>query len=151
MRILILIFTITFFSNELIAQDISTDEQKGAAVTVGILQGGGSLLGVDFEVLVSDQIGVQIGGGLVGFGTGLNFHIKPAIRSSFISLQYWHQGAGDSFAQNIISGNFVFRSKKWFTCQIGFGKIITQGSAMPDRYKNNEYMLTYAIGAYFPV
>ena len=120
-------------------------------ITVGILQGGGSLVGADLEVLLSDRFGAQIGGGLVGFGGGLNFHLKPGIRSSFISVQYWNQGIGNSFSQSLIGPSYVYRSRKWFTFQIGLGAILEVGEN--DIYQEGQepdVILTYAIGAYFP-
>ena len=121
-----------------------------ACVTIGILQGGGSLIGADFELLLTDQFGFQAGVGLIGFGGGFNYHFKPSIRSSFLSLQYWNQGVGNSFAQNAVGLSYVFRGKRWFTFQIGLGVPLQEGSAMPDDYEQPAVMLLYSIGAYFP-
>lgn len=109
------------------------------------------MLGADLEFLVSRKVGMQIGVGYIGFGAGINYHFKPSIRSSFLSLQYWNQGVGDSFAQNAVSANFVFRARKVFTCQLGLGYPISSGPAMPDDYVMPPVMLTYAIGVYFPI
>ena len=67
-------------------------------MTIEILQGGSFLICTDLEFLLTDMFGSQICTGLVGFRGGLNEHFKPLIKSSFISLQYWKQGIGDSFA-----------------------------------------------------
>jgi len=120
------------------------------AVTIGILEGGGSLMGADFETLVSKQIGLQIGAGLVGFGVGLDLHFMPSIRSSFLSLQYWHQGIGNSFTQSLIGPSFVYRGSKWFTFQLGVGFPLEKGPAYPENTQQPSIMLTYAIGAYIP-
>lgn len=125
--------------------------EKRNSVTVGFMQGGGSLLGADFEFLVSDRLGFQLGAGLVGYGCGLNYHFKPSIRSSFISLQYWNQGIGNSFSQNAIGPNFVFRGDKWFTFQIGLGVPLSRGPALPASFVQPPVMLMYSIGAYFPL
>ncbi|MCA1751357.1 MAG: hypothetical protein LC670_06120 [Flavobacteriales bacterium] len=119
-------------------------------ITVGILQGGGSLIGADIEFLLTDRFGAQIGAGLVGFGAGLNYHLKPSIRSSFLSLQYWNQGIGNSFVQNLVGPSFVYRSEKWFTFQVGFGLPLEVGPAAPENYVQPDAMLTFAIGAFFP-
>ena len=124
--------------------------EKRASATIGILQGGGSLVGADIEFLLTDRFGFQLGAGLVGFGGGLNYHFKPSIRSSFLSLQYWNQGVGDSFAQNIAGATYVFRGKKWFTFQIGLGAPLSEGPAWPDNREQPSVMLLYSIGAYFP-
>jgi hypothetical protein len=126
--------------------------EETSCITAGILQGGGSLVGADLEVLLSKRFGAQIGAGLVGFGGGLNFHLKPGIRSSMISLQYWNQGIGNSFTQSLVGPNFVYRSKKWFTFQIGIGAIleVNEENSVYDDGRVPDAILTYAIGAYFP-
>jgi hypothetical protein len=135
-----------------IKSDFVIDESnKKSCITVGILQGGGSLFGFDFETLLYNRIGVQVGAGLVGFGGGINYHLKPAIRSSFLSCSYWHQGIGESFAQSIIGPTFVYRGKKWFTAQLGFGFPLDIGPALEETdFEQPPVMLIYSIGAYIP-
>lgn len=130
----ILIIILICISANLFSQveQVSEYAEKRSSITIGILQGGGSMVGADVEFLLTDRFGLQIGAGYVGFGGGLNYHFKPSIRSSFISLQYWNQGIGDSFSQNVIGPNFVYRGKKWFTAQIGLGVPLKKGPALPD-------------------
>ena len=129
----------------------SLEAVSTSCITVGILKGGGSLIGADLEFLLSEKIGAQIGGGLVGYGGGINFHLKPGIRSSFISVQYWNQGIGGTFVQSLVGPNFVYRSKKWFTFQIGLGALLEIGEEnIYDEGEVPDVILTYAIGAYFP-
>jgi hypothetical protein len=148
----ILIMIMICISTNLFSQtdQINAQVEKRNSITIGILQGGGSLIGADMEFLLIDRFGFQVGAGLVGFGGGLNYHFKPSIRSSFISLQYWNQGIGDSFSQNAIGPNFVYRGKKWFTAQIGLGVPLEKGPAMPDDFEQPPVMLMYSIGAYIP-
>lgn len=152
MKQLLILFLI-LSATTLFAQTRQSNEahEKRSSITVGILQGGGSLLGADLEFLLTNRFGFQIGAGLVGFGAGLNYHLKPSIRSSFISLQYWNQGIGDSFAQSAIGPNFVYRGKKWFTFQIGLGKTLKKGPNFPTNTEQPPVMLLYSIGAYFPL
>lgn len=147
-----LIMILVCCTTNLFSQTERLDEQteKRNSITIGILQGGGSLIGADMEFLLTDQFGFQIGAGLIGFGGGLNYHFKPSIRSSFISLQYWNQGIGDSFTQNIIGPSFVYRGKKWFTFQIGLGVPLEKGPAMPADFEQPPVMLMYSIGGYIP-
>jgi hypothetical protein len=119
-------------------------------ITFGILQGGGSIIGFDYERLVTDRIGLQLGAGLFGAGAGVNFHLKPEIRSSFISLAYWHQGFGDFHAQSIAGSTFVYRANKWFTAQFGLDKTLTQGPAWPTEIQQSNVILLYSIGGYIP-
>lgn len=122
----------------------------GYCITIGILQGGGSLVGGDFEIKLADRFAIQAGAGLVGFGCGLNFHLKPTLRSSFLSLQYWHQGVGEGYTQSLLGPSFVFRGKKWLTGQLGLGFTLENGPGWPEDQEPIPAMFTYTIGAYFP-
>ncbi len=128
--------------------DSIPEPEKRNCITIGIMQGGGSMIGVDMEFLLIDKLGAQIGAGIVGFGGGLNYHFKPTLRSSFMSLGYWHQGFEESFTQNAVGLTWVFRGKKWFTFQIGAGIPIEQSDEMEDKYGDSPFMLLYSIGVY---
>lgn len=153
------IFLLALFvlpSISLIAQDatgtgLSSTPEKRAAVTVGFLQGGGALIGVDFEYLVTPQLGLQAGAGYIGFGAGVNFHLKPAINSSFVSLAYWHQGIGDTFAQDAIGSVFTFRARKYLSASLGLGIPLSRGPALDIDFEQPPVMLLYSIGIYFPL
>jgi len=145
--IILICSSVTLFSQ---TEQVNDPLEKRKSVTLGILQGGGSLVGIDLEFLLTKHFGFQVGAGLVGFGGGINYHFKPSIRSSFISLQYWNQGIGNSFVQNVIGPNFVYRGKKWFTFQLGLGMPLQRGPAMPADFIQPKVMLMYSIGAYLP-
>ncbi len=146
-----LIIAIVLSSLSIYSQnDTYTNIEKRSCITIGVLEGGGSLIGVDFETLIGKRFGIQVGAGFIGFGGGLNYHFKPTIRSSFLSLQYLNQGVGENFVQNAIGPSYVFRNKRWFTFQIGVGFIIERGPAYPSSMKKVPAMLTYAIGVYIP-
>jgi len=119
-------------------------------VTIGVLQGGGSLIGADLEIYLINKFGIQFGAGLIGYGLGLNYHIKPKIRSSFISLLYWHQGYQSTYTQSLLGPCYVFRGRRWFTAQIGLGFLLQEGPAWPSSKTHTPVMLTYAIGGYIP-
>ena len=106
---------------------------------------------MDLEVPFNKIISLQFGAGLVGFGGGIDVHFRPTIRSSFFTIQYWHQGIGRSHTQSLIGPAFVFRAKKWFTAQLGLGYALDKGPALPENFKQPQVMLTYAIGIYFPI
>ncbi len=148
LSIIITIFTINSYSQTIIVKD---SLQSKNSFTIGILEGGGSLIGADIEILLIKKFGIQFGAGLVGYGAGFTFHLKPSIRSSFISVQYWHQGIGRSFTQSVVSANFVYRGKKWFTFQIGLGATLDKGPVWPKETKQLPVILTYAIGGYTPI
>lgn len=116
----------------------------------GFLQGGGSLIGFDIEVLLGNIVGLQVGAGIVGYGGGLNIHLKPSVRSSCISFQYWHQGLEESYTQSLFGPSYIFRAKKIFTAQIGMGFALEKGPAWPSSKTQPQVMLIYSIGIYFP-
>lgn len=127
-----------------------SQENEKVCMSVGILQGGGGLLGADFEIMATQNIGVQLGVGLVSFGAACNIHLQPSIRSHAVSITYWHQGIGDTFAQDAIGSSFVFRGKKWFTFQAGLAVPMNIGPAMPSTYNAPPVMAIYSLGAYLP-
>lgn len=136
---------------ETVAESLSSKNIKAKnSLTIGILEGGGSLFGFDIEYLLTRRLGIQAGAGIVGFGGGINFHLSPAINSTFISLLYCHQGFGVSYTQSLITPCFIFRANKWFTAQLGLGFVLEKGSAWPSSIEQEPIILTYAIGVYIP-
>lgn len=153
MKKILFIVCVLFYTYTSMAQEVEVTEPDGrkVAITVGFLNGA-SLLGVDLEFLLTDRVGFQIGGGLIGYSAGLNYHLKPGIRSSFMSMQYWHQGgSGSTHTQSLVSGNFVYRYRKLLQAQIGIGFPTAKGDAWPTNTEQPHVMLTYAIGLYFPL
>lgn len=88
--------------------------------TVGLLQGG-SAIGADAELRLFDGVGFQLGTGLVGISTGLNFHFNTDINSSYVTLMYVHQGLGNWFVQSMIGPAYVHRWKNGLSGQFGVG------------------------------
>ncbi len=129
---------------------IDEDDGKKSAISIGFLNGGGSLLGFDMELLLTKNFGFQLGGGFVGYGAGLNLHFSPKINSSFLSFQYWHQGIKNSYTQSLIGPSVVFRAKKYLAAQLGLAYVLEHGPAWPTDVKTSPVILTYSIGLYFP-
>ena len=134
----------------------SKGENDKNAVTIGILQGGGSLIGADYERLVAGPVGFQIGAGYIGLGAGINFHFKPTVRSSFISVVLWNQGLFDEdLTARVLGATYVYRGRKWFTAQIGAGYVLKRSEASEDYLKSifgtepASVILLYSIGGYF--
>ncbi len=147
----VVIFLTICLSANLFAQQSEESYKENTALTIGILQGGGSLIGLDLEILLSKRLGIQAGTGLIGYGAGINYHLKPSLRSSFISLQYWHQGIGKGFVQDLIGPTFVYRGKRWLTFQAGWGALLNTGPAFPENTEVPPAMRLYSIGAYLPL
>ncbi|HUS87643.1 MAG TPA: hypothetical protein VMW76_10410 [Bacteroidales bacterium] len=132
-------------------EDLFASDKK-VCLTAGILQGGGSLVGVDVEILATGRLGFQAGAGYIGYGLGINYHLQPYINSSFICLGYWHQGIGDSFAQSMIGPSFVLRTRKIFTAQLGIAIPLDTGPALEGTdYIQPPVMLTYSVGIFIPL
>ncbi len=128
---------------------VNTDPK--AVVSVGILHGA-SFIGADFEYGVSERFGVQAGLGLVGFGAGVNYHLKPGLRSSMVSAKYWHMGVEKDFSMEMISADWTYRARKWFTVSVGLGVPTRVGADVEEEMDTEvpAIMLTYSIGAYIP-
>jgi hypothetical protein len=101
-------------------------KSPNVAVNTGFLMGGGAAIGADVEYLfANNRWGVQAGGGLVGFGAGVSYHLKPRINSPFISLQYWHQ-VGSTENADILGAMYVYRYKKWLQAGVGLGTFLSE-------------------------
>jgi len=152
-RKIIVVMLLAISSLNIYSQQATEKEgfQGKSCSTIGVLNGGGSLIGFDFETLLTKQFGFQLGAGVFGFGGGLNYHFQPDVRSCFLSLQYYNQGfIGNTFVQNAVGPCYVFRARKLFTFQIGFAFIINRGPAYSSSLKETPAMLTYSVGLYFP-
>ena len=130
------------------SKSLPLEENPRNALTIRMLQGGESLIGFDYEYLATDHFGLQFVSGIVGIRAGVNLHFRPTIRSSFVSVQYYHQGLGDSFVQSAIGPSFGYRGQKWFTLQVGFDYLLDKGP----KYESEQepVIFTYALGIYFP-
>tara|TARA_Y100001972_G_scaffold129224_1_gene195397 strand:+ start:4296 stop:4784 length:489 start_codon:yes stop_codon:yes gene_type:complete len=104
--------------------------------TVGLLQGG-SAIGVDAELRLFDGVGFQIGTGLVGVSTGVNFHFDTDINSSYVTLMYVHQGFGNLFVQSMIGPAYVHRWKNGLSGQFGVGFLSGYSRKWGDVFKNH--------------
>jgi hypothetical protein len=129
------------------------------------MYGGGAITGFEFEYKIFNRISIQhgfgyneqthrtdfnmgllyLGSSFVSFGAGLNYHLKNSLRSSYISFQYWQQGAIFDFIQNAAGPVFVYRGKKWFTAQIGLGYVLVRNQETENK---SPLMVTYAVGFY---
>lgn len=149
MKKLVLIVLVALFSVQLMAQRVPSE--KKMSISAGFLQGGGGLVGADLEYLFSNHFSVQAGVGLFSCGATINYHFKPFINSSMLSLSYWHQGFGDAHTQSVVGPVYTFRAPKVFQFQIGMGYRVNEGPNLPEANKKVPVMLLYSIGVYFPI
>ena len=149
MKKFVLIVLVALFSVQLMAQRVPSE--KKMSISAGVLQGGGGLVGADFEYLFSNHFSVQAGVGLFSCGAAVNYHFKPYINSSMLSLSYWHQGFGDAYTQSVVGPVYTFRAPKVFQLQIGMGYRVGEGPNLPEANKKVPVMLLYSIGVYFPI
>lgn len=150
------LFLLLFFSCELSGKDpkhpgtSSYRPYPGDYVlSVGLLNGGGSIIGADMEVYVTEQFCLQVGIGVLAFGAGVNYHLKPDTRSSYINLGFWHIGLGEYYFQSAIGPSFVYRNREWFQAQVGVGLVFDKGPYQPVSY-NLPVMPFLGIGIYLP-
>ena len=125
--------------------------EKQCTIAVGFLNGGGGLVGVDFEYLVWNKLSVQAGIGAVSFGGAVNYHFKPYINSSMISLVYMHQGVGDSYTASWLGPMYTFRAPKIFQVSGGLGLKVGDGPAATSETIKSSASLLFTIGVYFPL
>ena len=136
-------------------EETNVERQERTAINVGVLMGGGSLIGADFEYLIGKRFGVQLGAGFGSMGFGVNYHFKPYINSQFVSLQYWQQGFGENHYASYFGPMYNFRARKLFQFGIGFGSILSTGPGWEKAWENkkneptNSAALLYNIGLYF--
>lgn len=124
---------------------------KKSSISAGFMQGGGGLVGVDFEHMLGNHFSAQVGAGFVSFGAAINYHFKPFINSSMVSLGYYHQGVGNSYAASWLGPVYTFRAPKIFQFQIGFGFKVGEGPAASADLMKTSMTLLYSIGVYFPI
>jgi hypothetical protein len=122
------------------------------SISLGLLHAG-SIIGVDLEFLLVDYVGLQIGAGFIGFDAGLTLHVQPEIRSSYFLFNFVQTGTGDVYLK-MLNGSFVYRSNKWFQASVGVAFPQECSVTMANEaFDGNvpDVLLTYSIGAYFPL
>lgn len=73
----------------------------------------GSIIGVDYEFRLSDLIGVHIGGGLIGYTGGVNFHFNDKKSGGFAGVGFQDFGFGALSLATVDGGGiWVFNQKK---------------------------------------
>jgi len=132
-------------------------QKERMSINVGLLMGGGSLIGADFEFLVSNRLGLQLGAGISSMGFGINYHLKPYINSQFVSVQYWRQGFGNNHYASYLGPMYTFRARKILQFGIGFGTLLSKGSGGDKTWEikmiepTKDFVLLYNIGLFFPL
>jgi hypothetical protein len=153
MKKLIFVLASSFFCfQHIYSQELDTIPISSNKLTLGFFQDGGSLIGFDFEQLVTENIGLSVVAGFLGFGASIHYHLKPAVNSSSIAFNYLHQGIGDTYFQSAIGPSYVIKISKLFSGQLGMAEIIDKGPNFYEFYeegKEPEIMLIYSLGVYF--
>jgi hypothetical protein len=156
--LLLILTAISFCISAQETDEYQTPEQrmKKTSINAGVMMGGGSLIGADFEVLLTDRFAVQAGAGISSFGFGVNYHLKPRINSSFISVQYMQQGFGNYHYASYIAPTFNFRTRKIFQASLGLGYVVSKGPGIIDYMESKGRFdlyvtLMFSVGVYFPL
>ena len=138
-------------------QETSAEElDRRFALSIGLLKGGGSLAGVDFEWMPIDHLGVSVGGGYLGISAGVNYHFEPGIDSSYVGLFWWDQNVGNAALEQMSTGVLVGgRFFKFLSLELGLGYVLRRGPGITANLKAltgtepPPVMLVYNIGVYF--
>ena len=142
-------------SSQVELQPKPVGREEKVAIDAGLFMGGGGLFGADLEFMLSKRLALQFGTGFWPIGTAtcsFNFHLKPYINSSFVSLQYYHLGFGGNYIGSTLGPMFSFRAKKIFQAGAGYGYVLSKGPLWNDAYKEDVQMLIwFNIGLYFPL
>lgn len=131
----------------------SQDSKKRNVVSIGYQIGGYTLLGIDYEVRVSDYFGIHFGGGFAGYTAGLKVHTNAKKNSPFFNINYKDGGFGLIETAGLEYGGRIPFSKKGdfgLHLQAGFGKILSIDPLFSDRLFSSlvppDYMLTVGVG-----
>lgn len=134
-------------------QNQESSSVKNTAISIGLMMGGGSLIGADLEyVIPNTSFGFQVGAGISSLGAGINYHLKKCANSPFVSLQYFHQGFGDSYYASWLGPMFVWRHKKLWQAGIGVGSLLEKGPQWTRQNENqqkNTASLLFNLGLFF--
>lgn len=148
MKKFLLFALLAIFSVQAMAERIPN--RKNTCLSIGILNGGGGVLGADFEYLCGKHFSFQVGAGAISAGTAINYHFKSYINSSMISLNFWQQGFGPLWLQTLVGPSYTYRAPRYFQCQIGVGFRVAEG----DLYGGLPAIPIFpmcSIGVYFPL
>lgn len=63
-------------------------------VALGYQIGGNTLVGFDYELRVSDLVGIHAGAGYIGAGGGVRFHFDDEVHASYFDINYKDCGLG---------------------------------------------------------
>jgi len=126
---------------------------KKNAITIGFLQGGGGLVGFDYERLIAGGVGLQLGVGITSVGAGLTFHLnEETTDSSAIWAGVWNQGVpGDTRSATYIGMSSILRGWGWLNGQIGLGYVVFVGDGMKAATgigEKTKVLLLYSLGWY---
>ena len=149
------VFLVFFLSSFITASD-NKYEGVISTNTVGFLQGGGGLIGVDHERMLSDHWGASAGIGIFSFGFAIHYHIEPSLVSNSIALVYWNQGLEETMSARYLGLTYVFRSKtSGWSGQLGLGSVLYRSKKLQEELERTlgsdlpSVVALYSIGYMF--
>lgn len=147
---MVLIFVLCWLGIQLKGQGVSIEQfdRQKTAITLGLLNGGG-LLGAELETLVSKNMGVHIGLGFIGACAGIDYHFKPTINSSSITLQLRNQGFGEIHTDTSIGLGYTFR-KYHLAIQLGLAYKLKQGPNTIEGWNTSDIIPQISFGYFSP-
>lgn len=125
-----------------------SDYVSESAISLGFGMGGGSVAGVDLELMPIPRLGLQMGGGINSFSGGINYHFYPTVHSSYFSLQVWQQGLGKNYKATFIGPMFEYRFVRYLEAGIGAGYMLDKSESYT---VDSKFALAVNVGFYLPL
>lgn len=148
--VVVLLVALCFLSHYSFSQD---EPESRDIIIVGYQIGGYSLLGIEVEARMTNLLGVNFGGGFLGYTGGLKFHTGPNKNSPAINISYKDGGMGRvqvfaaEFAARI---PFSYNDNTGLFIQGGLTKVLYMDDELSyDLFKKSKappYMLSFGIG-----
>lgn len=139
------------FKPEVVKEEIAYGENRNIT-TFGYQIGGYSMIGMDYEVRLSNSMGLHAGLGYLGYTYGLMVHTNAKKNSPYFNFSFKDGGLGVlQVAAVEYGGRLVMNKRSGFglTFQIGIAKVLKMNDAFKDlMYKgaSPEFMPSMGIG-----
>jgi hypothetical protein len=157
MRIIFFISTLLFFTAPCLSQDLTKEKEVNNLFSIAA-GGTPTTIGITYErILNNRKVSLEIGGGLLGGGLGLNFYpFKSFDKEQFnhfvgVRSSYNIQGSGGSRIVNYlpIGTNYLGSKKLYFSIDLGPALVVqlTHNGHIPFYQPQPDYP-EYSFGVY---
>lgn len=126
------------------------ERNEKTVIVLGYGSGGGSIVGADIETLLTGRLGFMAGAGFIGANVGFNFHLKPKIRSPYLSVQLWQNGLSYAHIYTSVGPYLGVRLFNFLNVEAGVGYILATGDNATQAVLDSDIALGLKVGAFFP-